>query len=241
MRVSPFYIVVKVNQTTNDKIKTESGTEFFRGDLEYDVDKTVRTFGKVVAVPELNKSEQPTMIPKQTKGNIKTTTHFSHNKDGKRWASGRSEDQDLFKIKDILQEVKVGDIAHFRYTGIHQQSIFSYEGEIYYGISPIDVFMVVRDGKEIMIGGNCIIELEEQTEKIAESSMILIPEGFKKKQVRDRGILINIGNPFKGEPELPVSIGQKVFFNPKMLEWVDVDGLGRKVNIINQTDIIAYE
>ena len=240
MRVSPFYIIVQIDSKENHKIRTESGIEFYRGDLEHNKDEIVRTYGKVVAVPEENKSERPHMIPRPTKGNVYITDHFSM-RNGKRVVSGRSEDTDLFRISHIKQQIQPGDIAHFRYTGITESSLFTHEGELYQGISPLDIFMVVRDGKEIMIGGNCIIELEEQSDKIAESSLLVIPESFKKPVKKDRGILRNIGDPLKGEETLPVSIGTKVYFNPEMLEWVDVDGLGRKVHIINQTDIIMYD
>lgn len=241
MKLSPFHIIIKINQSVNDRITTESGITFFKGDLEHNTEDNTRTFGEVVAVPEKNKSIRPHLILKNIKGNITV----KHSLDKNHQCRGSSPQlKTPYRVKDIVQEVKVGDRVHFRYLVIDESNIFSNNGELYYACSPIDIFFAERDGEYIMIGGWCMIELMGDGSVELKSNEIIIPDAFSEKvenKKNDRGRLVNIGTPLLGQDKIPCKPGDTVFFPASRVEWLDLNGEGKKIYLVHQEDICAYE
>lgn len=152
-------------------------------------------------------------------------------------------------LADIVPEVQVGDKIYFHYNTVHEENrIRTEDGRKIYKVRYDQIFCSVRNGQIIPIGGWVLMEpaWDEETQEIQlqgqekvrgkVSASGLVTELHDKPKPLE-GIIANIGTQLKGDPELGVKNGDRVFFLPLSEFKNKIEG--KEYYIMRQKDIIA--
>lgn len=140
-------------------------------------------------------------------------------------------------------ELRVGDTAIFRYDvifafaeqkenqdPIHKNEIF-YGGKSYWAADIQKIFGVIRNGEIVMVNGYCMIE------EMSNPSGLILPQSLKKLMQAQTATISHIGNNLTHLPRLDVQPGDKVFFNPLIVQNYQIKG--KKFGIISQKHIFG--
>lgn len=216
------YVAIEFDKSRDDTFTTEGGLTLYVPTLaqdrydprtETDVD-SIRTWGKVVGTPY--KTNKNMLIPVSKKVG---------NKEMSRTAA------------DIVPEVRVGDIIHFRYTVMEtpENRVVTEEGTIVL-VPYSDIFGIEKEDGSIHPIGSYVF-IEPLFDKIIESALIIIPEEFNKQET-PKGRVLYIGTPFMDEEPIGVKPGDVVLYNKS---WGERHKLRNDtwVEVIYQDDIHA--
>ncbi len=163
-------------------------------------------------------------------------------------------------LSDIPQEVRVGDRIYFHFNTIKQQNFVQVDGKHpdrtwFIKVRYDQVFCVIRDGKIIPIGGNCLIDPDfESWEDISipVPSGLTNPDGSPIMKPKEqwlvtksapsykylKGFVRHVGSPLRGD-NCEIREGQRIWYHRNADFMVKVEG--REYFVIKQRHIIGRE
>lgn len=142
-----------------------------------------------------------------------------------------------------LDDIKPGDVAIFSHlvifsfesTAPEEEPIFKnrvwYNGEEYFLCNIQHLFAVIR-GEEIRMQ-NGYVMLQE----MEKPPVIVLPTHVKKTIRTAQAVVAHIGKPPQNQQEINVKPGDRVFFNPTILQLYQING--NPFGIIRQKDILG--
>ncbi len=145
-----------------------------------------------------------------------------------------------FSTKDI----RPGDKCIIRYDVVYKfhdtvdgekkfKNYFWYKRKDYWSASIDKIFGVIRDGQIIMVNGYCMIE------DVQKKSVIVSGAETKKKVAAFYGVLTSIGNNLSHLPNIGAKPGDRVYFNPAVLQTYKING--KEFGILTQSQILGAE
>lgn len=149
----------------------------------------------------------------------------------------------------ILPELQVGDEIYFSYHVVFDQhntesatwflNEIKEKGESYWMVDYQHVFFAKRGEEILMVGGYVLVEpMYQQLPK----TILVLPEAVEKKEYKDRGKVIAIGVPLKGEINSGVEIGDVVRFEGCYTQSYNFNGLLKEKHyIVKQSRLLAKE
>lgn len=145
-----------------------------------------------------------------------------------------------FSTKDI----QPGDKCIIRYDVVYKfhdtddgtkkfKNYFWYNRKDYWAASIDKIFGVIREGEIIMVNGYCMVE------DVQKKSLIISDADSKRKTTAISAILTGIGNNLSHLPNIEAKRGDKVYFNPNILQTYKIGG--KEFGIVSQKHILGAE
>lgn len=189
--------------------------------------KNFTTIGKIAAIQNNTSIEPADMV-----NIVCEVVSAPKSIDGKREHKGFS-----------LNDIRPGDVAivshlvifNFELTASEEEPIFKnriwYQGEEYFQCDIQHLFAVIRDGEVKMLNGYVMVG------ELQKPSQIFLPAHVKKSIRTAQAIVSHIGTPLLTETKLDVKTGDKVYFNPSVVQLYQVNE--KPFGIIRQRDILG--
>jgi co-chaperonin GroES (HSP10) len=143
------------------------------------------------------------------------------------------------KVKGSLSEVNdfVGKYKPSNNHYIKYKNLITVDGEDYWKVDYQSTYIVIRDGKMIMIGGYALLEHQKIERSDYEGNLELWGDGRRDVCPYVKTKLLVIGTPLKGQPALSVKQGDTVLVNSQTVQ--EYNFWGKDYLLARQDQLLA--
>lgn len=144
-----------------------------------------------------------------------------------------------------VSDIRPGDQAIFSYQLVYSfastspdadpiyKNLVTYRGKEYWVCDIMNIFAVVRDEKIRMQNGYVMLR------DLEKPPMIVLSQATKKSITSASATIGHIGKPLTHQSRIHADVGDKVFFNPNVLQTYQMNNI--PFGIIHQSKILGKE